>query len=75
MTEQVAAGLSMAVVQAVELRIRDHGDVELGERLNMFMRDVRKISAAHTEDRRFDKELAQCQQAIQQGLWKICHDM
>lgn len=74
LTEQVAAGLAMAVVQAVELRIRDHGDLQLGENLCDFMKDVRAITITHKEDRRFDKELTLCQQAIQHGAWKISYD-
>lgn len=73
LTEQVAAALSMATRQAVNLRVRANElkSTDLGDNLNEFLQGINEISSFLRHDRRLDGEIKALQQAIQQQQWPL----
>ena len=73
LTEQVAAALSMATRQAINLRVRaqELTDSELGDDINTFLQGISEVSSFLRHDRRLDGEIKALQLAIQQQKWPL----
>lgn len=68
LTEQVAAAMLIAVVQAVELRCES---TEISLELDETMQQVREKFSFLKSDRALEKELRDCIQLIRQRHWKL----
>ena len=73
LTEQVAAALTIAGCQGVELRMRESTDVptRLTWRVEKFKAMVGEISPFLDEDRPLEHELRQAQACIRAGTWEL----